>query len=217
MFFYFPASFTAFFPLVKLTWFQWFDLFFLIHFFFYISSFLYFCLLPAWVPGFPMFLIFFLFSGQCISLFPPVSFVFLYKTDLNNSLFQMVIQGHSEQKDESAIFHWGHYLSMWTWLLNNSSLLYFLVTWLHTGHDPVSKGSQKSSSSLDHHLFTQDKFSNASHRTGKDSIQSPSKSVGFKKKLTKLILKFTWKNWGTRIAKKNFFKDQRGSILQSLV
>lgn len=152
--------------------------------------------------------VFILFSGQCISLFPPVSFVFLYKTDLNNSLFQMVIQGHSEQKDESAIFHWGHYLSMWTWLLNNSSLLYFLVTWLHTGHDPVSKGSQKSSSSLDHHLFTQDKFSNASHRTGKDSIQSPSKSVGFKKKLTKLILKFTWKTEELELLKKNFLKTK---------
>lgn len=95
--FYFPASFTAFFPLVKLTWFQWFDLFFLIHFFLYkfFSILLFTTCLGSW-----FFLIFnlFLFSGQCISLFPPVSFVFLYKTDLNNSLFQMVIQGHSEQK-----------------------------------------------------------------------------------------------------------------------
>lgn len=61
---------------------------------------------------FPCFHSFFFFSGQCMYLFPPVSFVFLYKTDLNNSLFQMVIQGHSEQKDESTIFHRGYYLSM---------------------------------------------------------------------------------------------------------
>ena len=108
----------------------------------------------AWIPGFSMYSFFVLSSGQCVYLFPPVGFVLLYKADLNNSLSQMVVQGHSEQKDENTIFHRGRYLLMWIWLLNNSSLLYFLVTWLHTGCGPVSKGSQKSSSSLDQHLFT---------------------------------------------------------------
>ena len=152
--FYFSASLTAFFPyqtdLVSMVW----SVFSYSFSFFLFSSFLYFYLLHAWIPGFSMSSFFVLFSGRCVYLFPPVSFVLLYKTDLNNSLFQMVVQDHSEQKDENTIFHRGHHLLMWIWLLNSSSLLYFLVTWLHTGHGPVSKGSQKSSSSLDHHLFT---------------------------------------------------------------
>lgn len=102
-----------FFPLSNWFGFNGLIYFFSFIFFSYLSSFLYFYLLHAWIPGFSMFSFFFLFSGQCMYLFPPVSFVFLYKTDLNNSLFQMVIQGHSEQKDESTIFHRGYYLSMW--------------------------------------------------------------------------------------------------------
>lgn len=102
-----------FFPLSNWFGFNGLIYFFSFIFFPYLSSFLYFYLLHAWIPGFSMFSFFFLFSGQCMYLFPPVSFVFLYKTDLNNSLFQMVIQGHSEQKDESTIFHRRYDLSMW--------------------------------------------------------------------------------------------------------